>query len=290
MKSYLRAFLSTMISIGLILNISTGISIAKEKKADGSTIFLPVIMGTYTPSEKVLIPAGEFEMGCDPANNGISGCEESELPLHIVYLDAYQIDKYEVTNAQYALCVEAGACSAPSSNSSYSRSFYFGNPEFANYPVILVSWYDADNYCTWSGGYLPSEAEWEKAARGTTARAYPWDYAHPTCAAANFYYTMGSIYKLCVGDTSEVGSYPGSASPYGALDMAGNVYEWVSDWYDSGYYDTSPYANPHGLVDGIYKVKRGGSWGYFFHNLRTAFRAASYLDPNNNVGFRCAAP
>jgi formylglycine-generating enzyme required for sulfatase activity len=239
------------------------------------------------PTEMIQIPAGEFQMGCDPDHNLGITCYTWDLPLHTVYLDAYAIAKNEVTNADYARCVMAGACAAPVEASSYTRPVYFGNPDFDQYPVVHVTWQDAYDYCAWAGMRLPTEAEWEKAGKGTSPQAFPWGDTGPTCSVVNF---SASFSSQCVGDTNQVGSYLAGASPFGALDMAGNASEWVNDWYAADYYGASPSSNPPGPESGTKKVVRGGGYGNMDQDILVAGR--SYGSPEtDNVGrgFRCAA-
>ena len=225
-------------------------------------------------------------MGCDSSNPAES-CYSLEQPLHTVTLDAYSIDKYEVTNARYKACVDAGGCTAPGSVNSWTRSPYYGTSTYADYPVLNVDWFQANAFCAWAGKRLPTEAEWEKAARGSSdTRVYPWGDSAPDCTKTNYWPS-----PACVGDTSRVGSYPSGASPYGVMDMAGNVDEWVQDWYDSSYYSVSPSNNPQGPETGTYRVLRGGSWVSFdfVGDVRSALRSVlppRPLDLDSN-GFRC---
>ena len=228
--------------------------------------------------EQVFVPAGSFLMGSEDGN-------DDERPVHEVTLDAFWIDRTEVTNAQFAACVAGGACQPPADTSSHARDHYYGNDAFADYPVIHVSWNDAGDFCAWAGGRLPTEAEWEYAARGPEGFTYPWGNQDISCTLANYWGKDGG----CVDDTSEVGNYPDGDSWVGALDMAGNVREWVNDWYDSGYYGNSPSENPPGPASGKYRLLRGGAWSNAGDFARSSNRF-NYQPVNRSgfVGFRCA--
>jgi serine/threonine-protein kinase len=225
----------------------------------------------------VYVPAGEFEMGSDE--------DPKEQPVHPVALDAFWIDQTEVTNAQFAGCVEAGACDPPANSSSDTRDSYYGDGAYDGYPVIWVNWDQAVAYCEWAGARLLTEAEWEYAARGPEGRKYPWGDSEPDCDEAS--------YVGCVRDTVAVGSYPGGASWCGALDMAGNVWEWVADW--GGPYGSEKEVNPTGPATGTggasqprssFRVYRGGSWRFPTY-VRSAYRNAGG-GANGTLGFRCA--
>ncbi len=233
-------------------------------------------------AELVFMPAGTFTMGSN-AGSSLAGTED-EYPAHEVDLPSYYIDAYEVTNGQYEACVQAGECDPPQSTQSNRRGSYYGNDEFADYPVIKVTWQNAADYCAWAGRRLPTEAEWEKAARWSPDgrdRRYPWGNETPSVELLNFAYL--------VNDTSAVGAYPAGRSPSGAYDMAGNVWEWVSDWYDAGYYSQSPAEDPAGPETGLYKILRGGAWGNADYDVTVTQRfSANPLDSRFDGGFRCA--
>ncbi len=217
------------------------------------------------------VEAGDFTMGND---NGSADVQ----PESVINLDAFYIDKYEVTNVLYRACFKAGVCRAPQKGGSATHTSYFSSPQFDNYPVIFVNWNMAKTYCEWRGARLPTEAEWEKAARGTDGRTYPWG-ENLKCSFAN--------YQSCVGDTTAVGSYEEGKSPYGVYDMAGNVWEWVSSLHRP--YPYNPLDGREDLEANGNRVARGGSWNIIGGNVNSDNRYI--LDPSYYglyVGFRCA--
>jgi formylglycine-generating enzyme required for sulfatase activity len=216
----------------------------------------------------VYVPAGEFTMG-------YTGFD---APEKRVSLDGYWIYKTEVTNSMYAFCVSVGACAPPVQEVG---AYVYDNPVYANYPVVGVTWDMAANYCSWIDGGLPTEAQWEKAARGTDGASYPWGGEEASCELGNF--------EGCVGALTDVTRYAESASPYGALDMAGNVLEWVHDYYGEDYYNNAPAENPTGPESGDSRVVRGSGFETGFEQAASAIRhPAGNGFHNRDLGFRCA--
>ena len=214
-----------------------------------------------------LVPAGNFVMGSDTGDT-------DERPVHTVYLDDFHIDKYEVTNAFYRACITAGACYEPQDTSNYDSS------QYADHPVVYVDWNMAKTYCKWRGASLPTEAQWEKAARGADGGTYPWGEGID-CSKAN--------YLGCSEGTTSVMTHQSGISPYGVYDMAGNVWEWVEDWYFEGYYSNSQMENPPGPDSGDLRVVRSGAWNQGATNVRASFRnAKAPTITDNDIGFRCA--
>ena len=257
------------------------------------------------------VPAGKFKMGSDReavtyarqlcraygGDTAMATCSPAvftnEQPQHTVSLDGFWIDRTEVTNGQYRRCEEAGACKPPQELGSYTRDSYYGDSAYADFPVIWVTWQQAADYCSWAGARLPTEAEWEYAARGPEGRLFPWgnafdgtrlNYCDANCTGGP------NDPKVDDGhaDTAPVGSYPAGASWCGALDLAGNVREWVADWF--GRYASADQVNPAGPVDGESRIPRGGSWLDTTDDVRSANRGENSPDyTRHKVGFRCAA-
>ncbi|MEW5829232.1 MAG: SUMF1/EgtB/PvdO family nonheme iron enzyme, partial [Chloroflexota bacterium] len=243
----------------------------------------PPSVTDFRAIEMVLVPAGEFMMGFDG-----SGSPDDERPVHPVFLDAYYVDKYEISNAQYAECVSWRICAPPVSYESYNLDErYYGNSKYEAYPVTFVTWEMANNYCTqWRKGRLPTEAEWEKAARGPDSRIFPWGEGIK-CDLANYRdQNCGRLAR-----PYPVSAFAAGQSVYGAFNMAGNVWEWTLDWYSFSYYSESPVENPQGPLTGIMHVKRGGGFLHIFPFARSSNREQG--EPTGygvDIGFRCVRP
>ncbi len=231
-------------------------------------IFLPLdVVCAKAPADMVLVPEGKFIMGSKIG-------DKDEEPVHEVYLDAFYIDKYEVSNSQYNKFVKAAKA---------RKSYCADNPMFnkPNQPVVCISWDDAASYCKWVKKRLPTEAEWEKAARGTDGRLFAWGQKW---ISANANSNASDLAK-----PAPVGSYPKGVSPYGAYDMSGNVWEWCADWYSENYYHLSPQRNPKGQSLGDSRVIRGGGWFDLPAQVTVTNRYDSHpLVRYNGIGFRCA--
>lgn len=252
----------------------------------------PVPFITETGSRMIYVPGGTFDIGDDSSE------QNDEKPARMITLDSFYIDETEVTNGAYAQCVDAGACPRPDRAGATYYQTYFGDPNFDDYPVINVSWYDADAFCTWRGARLPSEAEWEYAAsfdpRERVKFKYPWgdtfdgnrlNFCDVNCQRDDRGFEWDDGFR----DTAPVAGYPDGRSPKGIYDMLGNVMEWVGDWYDFRAYRTITETNPRGPVDGEFKVIRGGSWYTPPGQIGNVMR--DNLDPTvsqSTLGFRCA--
>lgn len=243
-----------------------------------------------TPNnEMVTVSAGNFDMGCNSAIDPLCTIIDEEQ-LHRVYVDEFQIDKYEVTFQRYQKCISAGECTPLAIGGSMNYDRFLSGEGMENFPVNGVSWFQADMFCKWEDKRLPTEAEWEKAARGPDGRIFPWGNEYPTCDVAVMDAPLAGELGCKTGNAMNVGSKPKGASPYGAEDMAGNVWEWVSDWYSATYFENSPKDNPQGPETGSYKVAKGGD---FFSRAGYELRGSSrfFYDPSNYspaIGFRCA--
>lgn len=257
--------------------------------------------GSGPQSPMIEIPAGAFWMGCNEEKD--TACDKDEKPYHMVTLSAYLIGQYEVTVAEYRQCVAAGVCKKSvhyhpwSHEADYAKCNY-GAEGTDRHPMNCVTWEGARTYCEWIGGRLPTEAEWEKAARGTEGWIYPWgNEPVVSCEYVVMDSYQGKNGVDCHPGTLPVGSKPLSASPYGLHDTIGNVGEWVNDWYDERYYESSPAVDPTGPDSpGVVAVRvfRGGGWSHghdkFYQFYLRAANRSSYSPGSfaNDIGFRCA--
>lgn len=229
------------------------------------------------PVAMVTIAKGGFIRGSSPEIG-----RADERPRRTLYLRAFMIDKYEVTNARYRKFIAATGHKEPFN--VYGTGSIFEVPGIETLPVVQVTWHDAADYCQWTGKRLPTEAEWEKAARGIDGRTYPWGNKAPSVRHVNFNRDW-----VATGTLLPVGSLPGGVSPYGVHDMSGNAREWVQDWYAKDYYHVAPDRNPKGPETGLLKVIRGGSWHSFESDIRTAARGkGGFALKTHGTGFRCA--
>ena len=229
--------------------------------------------GATVPDDMAVVPAGEFLMGTE------DGLPDAR-PLHRIHLSGYLIDRYEVTNSQYRQCVDGGSCAAPRDREA------FDDREREQHPVVNVTWSQARVYCQWAGKRLPTEAEWEKAARGTDGRRYPWGNSDTVIEQHR---PKGNEAKLTANGTGPVGTHISSASPYGIYGLAGSISEWVKDWYADDFYAVSSSRDPQGPLRGSFRVLRGAGWNEGLPELRSSYRGwdeMTYWGPT--LGIRCA--